>query len=120
MRHTIELLICSAVGCYCVTRCWAVMPLALAERRGTAAALAATNPVIADGQIVYETDTGLAKVGDGVEQPAIPHGSRQRRIVSHDQVWPVVIDILTDESYWSMAAHIAQTLCLCYLVWRHP
>ena len=35
-------------------------------QRGTAAALAATNPVIADGQIVYETDTGLAKVGDGV------------------------------------------------------
>jgi len=31
MRHTIELLICGAVGCYCVTRCWAVMPLALAE-----------------------------------------------------------------------------------------
>jgi len=35
-------------------------------QRGTAAALTATNPVIADGQIVYETDTGLAKVGDGV------------------------------------------------------
>jgi len=34
--------------------------------RGTAAALAATNPVIADGQIVYETDTRRFKVGDGV------------------------------------------------------
>jgi len=31
VRHTLELLICGAVGCYCVTRCWAVMPLALAE-----------------------------------------------------------------------------------------
>jgi len=35
-------------------------------QRGTAAALAATNPVIADGQIVYETDTRRFKVGDGV------------------------------------------------------
>jgi len=34
--------------------------------RGTAAALTATNPVIADGQAVYETDTGLCKIGDGV------------------------------------------------------
>lgn len=34
-------------------------------QRGTAAALAATNPVIAAGQIVYETDTGRVKVGDG-------------------------------------------------------
>jgi len=34
-------------------------------QRGTAAALTATNPVIADGQVVYETDTGLCKIGDG-------------------------------------------------------
>jgi hypothetical protein len=34
-------------------------------QRGTAAALAATNPVIADGQIVVETDTKKVKVGDG-------------------------------------------------------
>jgi len=34
-------------------------------QRGTAAALAATNPVIADGQIVVETDTRRFKVGDG-------------------------------------------------------
>jgi hypothetical protein len=34
-------------------------------QRGTAAALTATNPVIADGQIVYETDTRRFKVGDG-------------------------------------------------------
>jgi Major tropism determinant N-terminal domain len=34
-------------------------------QRGTAAALTATNPVIASGQIVYETDTGRFKVGDG-------------------------------------------------------
>ena len=35
-------------------------------QRGTAAALTATNPVIADGQAVYETDTGRIKIGDGV------------------------------------------------------
>jgi hypothetical protein len=34
-------------------------------QRGTAAALTATNPVIADGQIVVETDTLRFKVGDG-------------------------------------------------------
>jgi F0F1-type ATP synthase alpha subunit len=34
-------------------------------QRGTAAALAATNPVIADGQIVVETDTLRLKIGDG-------------------------------------------------------
>jgi hypothetical protein len=33
---------------------------------GTAAALTATNPVIADRVLVYETDTGLCKIGDGV------------------------------------------------------
>jgi hypothetical protein len=35
------------------------------QLRGTAAALTASNPVIAAGQIVYETDTGKMKVGDG-------------------------------------------------------
>jgi len=35
------------------------------QQRGTAAALTATNPVIAAGQIVYETDTGKMKIGDG-------------------------------------------------------
>ena len=35
------------------------------QQRGTAAALTATNPVIAAGQIVYETDTGKVKIGDG-------------------------------------------------------
>jgi hypothetical protein len=35
------------------------------EQRGTAAALAATNPVVADGQIVFETDTRRFKIGDG-------------------------------------------------------
>jgi hypothetical protein len=39
---------------------------AINTQRGTAAALTATNPVIADGQIVYETDTGRIKIGDGV------------------------------------------------------
>jgi hypothetical protein len=39
---------------------------AINNQRGTAAALTATNPVIADGQVVYETDTGRIKIGDGV------------------------------------------------------
>jgi hypothetical protein len=38
----------------------------VSTQRGTAAALTATNPVIADGQAVYETDTGRIKIGDGV------------------------------------------------------
>ena len=31
MRHTLELLICSAVGGYCLWRIWAVMPAAYDE-----------------------------------------------------------------------------------------
>jgi hypothetical protein len=31
MKHTLELLICSAIGGYCVWRCIAVMPNAYAE-----------------------------------------------------------------------------------------
>jgi len=31
MRHTIELLLCSTIGAYCVWRCYAVLPLAIAE-----------------------------------------------------------------------------------------
>lgn len=46
MRHTLELLICSAVGCYCVTRCWAVMPLALAEVQVLFAAMFSRQRVI--------------------------------------------------------------------------
>lgn len=35
------------------------------QKRGTAAALAATNPVITAGEIVVETDTLRLKIGDG-------------------------------------------------------
>jgi len=31
VRHLIELLACSTIGAYCVWRCYAVMPLAIAE-----------------------------------------------------------------------------------------
>jgi len=31
VRHTLELLICSCIGCYCLSRCWALLPLAIAE-----------------------------------------------------------------------------------------
>ena len=31
MRHTLELLICSAIGGYCLCRIWAVMPAAYDE-----------------------------------------------------------------------------------------
>jgi hypothetical protein len=31
MRHLIELLACGTIGAYCVWRCYAVMPLAIAE-----------------------------------------------------------------------------------------
>ena len=27
---------------------------------------------------------------------------------------------LQDETLWLLFAEIMQTLCLCYLVWRHP
>lgn len=34
-------------------------------RRGTAAEWAAANPVLAQGEMAFETDTGLTKIGDG-------------------------------------------------------
>ena len=37
----------------------------LQHKRGTAAALAATNPVLAAGEKGVETDTGRFKIGDG-------------------------------------------------------
>lgn len=33
----------------------------------TAAALAAVNPVLLDGEVVYESGTGRHKIGDGVK-----------------------------------------------------
>ena len=38
MRHTIELLICSAIGGYCLMRCIAVMPGVLDEAQALLAA----------------------------------------------------------------------------------
>ena len=38
MRHTVELLLCGTIGAYCVWRCYAVMPLALAEAHALVAA----------------------------------------------------------------------------------
>ena len=40
--------------------------VSLQVARGTAAERAATNPVLADGEPAFETDTGIMKIGDGV------------------------------------------------------
>lgn len=37
----------------------------LQHKRGTAAIMAANNPVLADGEIGIETDTDKIKIGDG-------------------------------------------------------
>jgi hypothetical protein len=42
------------------------MATRMQQRRGTAAEWAAANPVLADGEIGFEHDTGVIKVGDGV------------------------------------------------------
>lgn len=42
------------------------MPQRLQFRRGTAASATAHNPILADGEQGYETDTGRSKIGDGV------------------------------------------------------
>jgi len=39
MRHTIELLLCSTIGAYCVWRCCSVLPLAIAEAHALVAAM---------------------------------------------------------------------------------
>lgn len=42
--------------------------------RHTAAALTAVNPVLLDGEVVYESDTGRSKIGDGVNKwTALPY-----------------------------------------------
>lgn len=40
--------------------------MAIQLRRGTKEAIASTNPTLASGEPVFETDTGMIKVGDGV------------------------------------------------------
>lgn len=41
------------------------MATRMQQRRGTAAQWAAANPVLADGEVGYEKDTGIVKVGNG-------------------------------------------------------
>lgn len=54
------------------------MPDSIQIRRNTAAAAAASNPVLALGEPGYETDTGVLKIGDGItawnDLPAITEG----------------------------------------------
>jgi len=38
LRHTLELLLCSTIGAYCVWRCYAVLPLAITEAHALVAA----------------------------------------------------------------------------------
>ncbi len=42
------------------------MATRMQQRRGTAAQWAAQNPVLGDGEIGYETDTRVIKIGNGV------------------------------------------------------
>lgn len=42
------------------------MATRMQQRRGTAAQWATANPVLADGEVGYETDTRIIKIGDGV------------------------------------------------------
>lgn len=47
-------------------------------RRGTAAEAGAANPVLAEGEFAYETDTKQFKIGDGVtEYGLLPYGGIQ-------------------------------------------
>lgn len=51
------------------------MAVAIQLRRGTAAEWAAANPIIADGELVIETDTGRFKIGNGSSgYSALPYG----------------------------------------------
>lgn len=43
------------------------MAIKIQLRRGTAALWTSVNPILADGEQGYETDTGLRKVGNGVD-----------------------------------------------------
>jgi hypothetical protein len=39
VKHTLELLLCSTIGAYCVWRCYSVLPLAIAEAHALVAAM---------------------------------------------------------------------------------
>lgn len=51
------------------------MPIQIQLRRGSSSEWASTNPIIAEGEVVLETDTGKFKVGNGISQYTdLPYG----------------------------------------------
>ena len=42
------------------------MPTKIQVRRGTASQWTTSNPTLSEGEIGFETDTGLFKIGDGI------------------------------------------------------
>lgn len=46
MKHTLELLICGTIGTYCLMRCAAVLPAAIAEAQALVAAYMARQQII--------------------------------------------------------------------------
>lgn len=84
---------------------------AIQGKRGTAAALSATNPVLLSGDAVYETDTGRFKVGDGstawnsLAYAVLPSGSRGDITVSADgQALTIASGAVTDSKINDVAA----------------
>jgi hypothetical protein len=54
------------------------MPIQIQLRRGTLAEWTASNPILAVGEVVLETDSNRFKVGDGVLQYiSLPYGGIQ-------------------------------------------
>ena len=70
-------------------------------RRDTAANWAAVNPVLADGEIGLEQDSGQFKLGDGVTAyTALPYGGLQgpQGDVGPAPVWGTIPGVLSDQT----------------------
>lgn len=80
-------------------------------RRGTAAQWAAANPVLAQGELAFETDTGLTKVGDGATAYAsLPaYATYDQMLAAKEALDEAALDVAAVEASRTAAAASAAT-----------
>jgi len=80
-------------------------------RRGTAAQWAAANPILAQGELAFETDTGLTKVGDGATAYAsLPaYATYDQMLAAKEALDEAALDVAAVEASRTAAAASAAT-----------
>lgn len=80
-------------------------------RRGTAAEWAAANPVLAQGEMAFETDTGLTKIGDGATAYAtLPsYATYDQMLAAKEALDEAALDVAAVEASRVAAAGSAAT-----------